>query len=231
MHYHKENGKKIAYSINNDHHIVDQLKESLNKADSLLFICSNPDSFQTNDEYARLLFEACLLSSISFKEYHILDTRTSSLAKNYINQADLIFLSGGDPYIQNEYFKKIGLKALLEDYDGLIMGQSAGSINLADDVFNTPEYGPSSDPKTIYYHGLGLGTINIEPHFILDTGKFDENSLFQREQLIKESNHRIIYCVTDGSHIVETRDAIQYYGDIYLLQSGVFKKNESKENS
>ena len=57
MHYHKKDGKKVANAFDNHHHILEQLKAYLYKNDHLLFICSNPDSHQINDEYARLLYE------------------------------------------------------------------------------------------------------------------------------------------------------------------------------
>ena len=42
-------------------------------------------------------------------------------------------------YKQHEFFIEINLKELLKNYQGLVIGQSAGALNMADKVFNSPE--------------------------------------------------------------------------------------------
>ena len=52
-------------------------------------------------------------------------------------------------YIIPFFFKDIKLKELLESYQGIIVGQSAGSINLASNVYNSPEDGNETDINKI----------------------------------------------------------------------------------
>jgi len=137
----------------------------------------------------------------------------------YIKKSNVIFLSGGDTYIENEFFNQIHLKELLQDFEGIIIGQSAGSINMAESVYNSPEEGDLSEP--IYFEGLGLSDINIEPHFVLDITGFDEMQMYQRKHQLEESKKRQIYALCDGSHILETEESIIIYGKAYLLKDGI----------
>ena len=217
-HYHKVNGKKIPNEIDNTNGIVDQIKERINENNTILYMASNPENSKEIDSYASLFFEGLALSGINFSEYLILDNRTKDNAKEYIKKANVIFLSGGDTYIENDFFKQVHLKELLKNFDGIIIGQSAGSINMAEFVYNSPEEKEESEP--IYFEGLGLSNINIEPHFILDTTEFNEMQLYQRKHLLEESNKRPIYALCDGSHILETNKSITVYGKAFLIKDG-----------
>lgn len=89
---------------------------------------------------------------------------------------------------------------------------------MAEFVYNSPEEKEESEP--IYFEGLGLSNINIEPHFILDTTEFNEMQLYQRKHLLEESNKRPIYALCDGSHILETNKSITVYGKAFLIKDG-----------
>lgn len=218
-HYHKLNGEKIANELDNSNGIVDQIKNSLNGNKAILFIASSPDDKEKINLYTKLLFEGLKLSGISFNEYLVLDSSTVDKTKEYIDKANMIFLSGGDTYIQNEFFKRIGLRERLEKFNGLIIGQSAGAINMADDAFNSPEEMEESEP--VFFKGLGLTNINIEPHFVLDDSNFDEFEKYQRNAIILESNTRNIYGQCNGSHIlIDNDDNATIYGETYLISNG-----------
>ena len=218
-HYHEINGKKIPNEIDNTNGIVDQIKNLIDVNNAILYIASSPDDALKVDSYSSLIFNGLKLSGISFIEYFILDNRTKNNASEYIKKANVIFLSGGDTYIQNEFFNQIHLKELLQDFDGIIIGQSAGAINMAEFVYNSPEDGELSEP--IYYNGLGLSNINIEPHFVLDTTKFDDMQMYQRKHLLEESKKRPIYALSDGSHILQTDESIMVCGESFLIKNGV----------
>lgn len=218
-HYHKVNGEKVANELDNSNGIVDQIKNSLNGNNAILFIASSPDDKEKIELYTKLLFEGLKLSGVSFKKYLVLDSSTVDKTKEYIDKANMIFLSGGDTYIQNEFFKRIHLREKLENFNGLIIGQSAGAINMADDVFNSPEEMEKSEP--VFFKGLGLTNINIEPHFVLDDSNFDESEKYQRNAILSESNNRKIYGQCNGSHILIDNDGnISIYGETYLISNG-----------
>ena len=215
-HYHKVDGEKIANAIDNTNGIVDHIKESLRDTNAILFIASSPDDKERIDLYTRLLFEALKISGISFNEYLVLDNSTIDNIDEYISKANMIFLSGGDTYIQNEFFKRINLKERLQNYNGLIVGQSAGAINMAEDVYNSPEEMEESEP--IFFKGLGLTNINVEPHFVLDSSEFDESEMYQRNNILNESNNRIIYGQYNGSNIfIDDDNEPLICGETYII--------------
>ncbi len=137
-HYYKINGRKVPNEIDNTNGIVDQIKQLIGGNNAILYIAASPDDSEKADNYASLIFEGLKASGITFSEYLILDNRTKDNAYEYVKRSNVIFLSGGDTYIENEFFKQIHLKELLHDFDGIIIGQSACSINMAELVYNSP---------------------------------------------------------------------------------------------
>ncbi|MDO4271828.1 MAG: Type 1 glutamine amidotransferase-like domain-containing protein [Candidatus Saccharibacteria bacterium] len=217
-HYHKIDGKKVPNAINNVNGIVDQIKQYADPNKGILYIAASPDNSESVDDYASLIFNGLRLSDITFSEYFILDNRTRDYVSEYIAKSSAIFLSGGNTYIENEFFNQLHLSKLLQDFNGIIIGQSAGSINMARSVYNSPEKGALSEP--IYLEGLGLSDINIEPHFTLDTTEFDELKMYQRNHQLEESKKRPIYALCDGSHILETEKSSVVYGEAFLIKDG-----------
>ncbi|MBR2708062.1 MAG: Type 1 glutamine amidotransferase-like domain-containing protein [Bacilli bacterium] len=222
--YEKVNGEKITRPISNENGIVDQLKESLKKINKVVFISSDINSTpESVSSYARIFFDSMKMVGIAFNEYLTIEGTNYDKASEYIEGADLVFLCGGDTYNQYKLFSKMNLKQILSSYSGIIMGQSAGALNMAVDVFNSPEEKEKSEP--VFYEGLGLTTINIEPHFKYDDTNFDDKEKYQREAIIKESYNRPIYGQCNGSHIfINEDDVATTYGETYLIMNGKIEK-------
>lgn len=215
---HEIDGKKIPNEFNNENGIVNQIKKSLKKQNTILYIASNSNDFEKIKIYSNILFASLKLSGISFENYIVLDSKNKTYAKEYVEHSDLIFLSGGDTYIQNLFFEEINLKKLLKSFDGVLIGHSAGALNMAANVFNSPEEMEKSEP--IYFKGLDVTNINIEPHFIIDDSSFDEAKIYQRNKVLEESYKRKIYGQCDGSYIIEDNEGAVVYGETYLIENG-----------
>jgi dipeptidase E len=199
--YEKKDGIKITHPMSNENGIVDQLKELLKEKRKLVFVSSDINSTPDSVEiYARIFFDSMKMVDIEFEQYYILDGTKIDKASEYIENADLVFLCGGDTYNQHLLFEKIGLRELLLNYSGIVMGQSAGAINMAVHCFNSPEELEKSEP--VYFDGLGLTNINIEPHFVYEVSNFNEKEIYQRNAIINESYNRPIYGQCNGSHIL-----------------------------
>ena len=222
--YEKINGEKITHPMSNKNGIVNQLKESLKAKNKVVFISSDINStHESVSPYARIFFDSMEMVDITFNEYLMIEGTNYDKASEYIEGADLVFLCGGDTYNQYKLFSKMNLKQILSNYSGSVMGQSAGALNMAVDVFNSPEEKEESEP--IFYKGLGLTTINIEPHFKLDDTNFDDKEKFQRDVIIKESYNRPIYGQCNGSHIFINDDNVAtIYGETYLIMNGKIEK-------
>ena len=93
---------------------------------------------------------------------------------------------------------------------------------MATNVYNSPEEGKMS--QNIYFEGLGLSNINVEPHFVLDTANFNDLELYQRGHIINESMKREIYAISDGAYIIEANNIITIFGESYLIKDGIITK-------
>lgn len=136
-----EKNKRVPARMDNTNHFVDNLKKNLSKTDKMVYISGNPD-FNTNEKF-RIWFNNTIKSleyeDIQFKENIFVDYLNSANIKELITGADIIFLSGGSLMIQNNFFNELELKEYLKNYNGIIVAQSAGSMNCANRVYVCPE--------------------------------------------------------------------------------------------
>ncbi|MBP3708039.1 MAG: Type 1 glutamine amidotransferase-like domain-containing protein [Clostridia bacterium] len=220
--YKKVDGIKIVKEIDDTNKFISNIKKYLKKTESIVFVVSNKYDYEKIDSYSSLLFDSLKLSGITFKKYNVLDNRTIQNAEEYIKNADLVFLCGGRTSLQNEFFEEIKLKEILKEFNGIIVGQSAGSINMATHVFNSPEEQEKSD--SIYFGGLELTEMNIEPHWKLSIDESDKNKIYQRNYILQESYKRNIYALCDGSYILINGKKEEFYGEIYLIRNGNIKR-------
>ena len=221
-HYHNENNKKVPNKLDNTNYFIDVLKKIIPTNATILYVASSFNDIETNDSYSSLLFEGLRLSGIVFDKYNILDERTKEKVREFVEEADVIFISGGDTFLENKSLTEISFKELIKYYEGIIIGQSAGAINMATNVYNSPEEGKMS--QNIYFEGLGLSNINVEPHFVLDTANFNGLELYQRKHILNESMKREIYAISDGAYIIEANNSITIFGESYLIKDGIITK-------
>lgn len=217
----KENGIKSATKFFEDNKFLLNVKDSLKKNNKFVLIASNPENTKNNDKFLNMDIEALNLSGLFFDEYLVLDNRNKDNVSKILEDSSLIFLCGGNTYKQNKFFNEINLKNYIKELDCVVVGISAGAINSAKDVFNSPEE-EEDLINPMYLSGLELTNINIEPHFDAN----NENEL-QQKYIIEESFNRIIYGIPDGSYI---KDNI-IYGECYKIENGkielICNNNES----
>ena len=221
--YIKENNEIIPIEINNDNKLLDQLKSSIKSRRGIAFFASSKYGYEKTDSYAINTFKSLKLSGINFDNYYIVDGRTKEDIKTIISNSDVIFLAGGDTLEEITFFEEINLRELLKDYNGVIIGQSAGSINLACDVYNSPE-STEDLKKESKWMGLCKTNINIEPHFVYSDKNFDEGEKIQRKEVLKESFNRTSFGICDGSHIFVDDGKAYMYGEGYIIKDGKINK-------
>ena len=134
--------------LNPEYDFVYHLSQALPNPIRCLYVCSDPDNEPDTDYYAqemRLFFQR---SGFVFSQFEMLDWRTASQAGDLVMQSDFILLCGGHVPTQNRFFHEVGLVQLLQEYEGVVMGISAGSMNCADWVYAHPEDpGEADDPE------------------------------------------------------------------------------------
>ncbi len=218
----------ISKPIDNVNGVIKNIKDKLVKEDNFVFITSNPTDYENNDLYAKITFESFNKSGFNFKNLVIIDDRYKGDLKETLNDSDIILLAGGHTLTEMRYFEEINLRELLKLYDKVIVGQSAGSLNLAKTVVCAPEF-IEEIGSSYTWKGLALTNINIEPHFI--TGNLNEADLLLREELLKLSEKYLIYALIDGSYIYDNGCSQTLYGEGYTIYKREIKKICNMEES
>jgi peptidase E len=129
-----------------------------------------------------------------------------------IQTASVIFLMGGTTSLQMEFLLKNQLIEPIRNADCLMMGLSAGAINMAKTSILTITSGHKEQE---IYNGIDLVDISVEPHFTVS--KFNE-------ELKKLSYNYLIHGICDESAIIVRGDERTYYGDIFMLRNGDVEK-------
>lgn len=218
----KQNGNKIPIKFFENNDFLDNLKKAIKNNKKFVLIASDPDDYERNDLFLQIDIEALKISGLTFEEYLVLDGRGKKDVTSILKDCNLIFLCGGNTLIQNTFFNSIGLEKYLKNIDSVIVGISAGSINSASDVYNSPESSEDLN-NSPYLKGLGLTTINIEPHFKIEELD-DKNYDFKHNEIINESYKRTIIGLTDGAYILENCGECRLYGEGYIIKNGAINK-------
>ena len=160
--------------------------------------------------------------------FHMLERSNAAAARDLVMSSDIVMLCGGHVPTQNRFFRQIGLKDILKDYRGIVIGCSAGSMNCADRVYSHPELrGESADPSyRRWLRGLGLTDINLLPH-LEDIG----NATLDGRRLIED------ICLPDsfGRRFVTFRDGVfididpaaghnTIHGESFIVTDGSVRK-------
>jgi len=210
--------------LNPDNELVSRLQAVLPPNPRALFICSDPDSHDLTCRFGCDTASAFCLADIAFRSFTILDGRNMEDAAFLVENSDLIVLGGGHVPTQNEFLMDAGLPELLQEFGGVVMGISAGSMNLAQEVYVQPEEPGESDPDFIRFTpGLGLTEVNILPHYqkvkdnILDDLRLYEDITFA------DSWDHCFFALPDGSWIYQDEEELTLLGEAYLIRNGIME--------
>lgn len=218
-------GQRVATSLNNENGLVNNLKLYWKKDSRVLLIGASPSAFDLNDSIKNILEQSFPMSDLSIEMFDVCDDRNENLVQK-ISEYDVAILSGGHVPTQNEFFQKIKLRDVLNRFDGILIGISAGTMNAAEIVYAQPELeGESVDPQyQRFLIGLGITNLMILPHYqdvkndILDEKRVIEDITFP------DSYGREFYALVDGSYVLIESDVRTLYGESYLIKDGTVKR-------
>lgn len=177
------------------------LSADLPKKDSLVAIpCTeNPKELQTHLSF---FTEQLAEAGIVFEKNIILSSAMSHNEQcKHINNADFIYFMGGYPFDQKEFIIKNKLKDVLHNYDGVVLGISAGAMNMSKYIIMVTD-GPESTEIRIE-EGLSLVDFSVFPHCAFSGDNFSPSFYI-------------------GSNLVDSGtllQASQGKGDVYFLQN------------
>ncbi len=211
--------------LSNANGFVDRIRSVLPPNPRALFICSDPYSHDMTCHFGADTVAAFSIAGMAFSSYHVLDDSNAEEAKKLIKKSDLIILSGGHVPTQNTFFRAIRLRELLANYHGVVMGISAGSMNMADMVYVQPEEPGESHPSfRRFMPGLGLTTVNILPHYqkvkdnILDGKRLYEDVTFA------DSMGHTFFALPDNSYFYQDEQHFLLFGKAYRLRNGILEQ-------
>lgn len=155
----------------------------------------------------------------------ICDGRKEAIVQK-ISAYNVVILSGGHVPTQNRFFHKIQLKEELQNFDGILIGISAGTMNSARVVYAQPELeGESVDTEyQRFLDGLGLTELMILPHYqdvkedILDGKRIMEDITYP------DSMGKEFYAINDGSYILIENENQTLYGEGYRIKDGMIQQ-------
>ena len=226
-----------------DNNFIEILKDLLPEEVRALYVCSTPDNRELTEEYWQRICRAFTSAGINIVSAMILDRQSDRFAQQLIDKANWIILAGGHVPTQNAYFQEIGLKEKLQGFEGLLMGISAGSMNMADTVYAEPEYELELGDLTYkrWIKGLGITTANILPHYNLNAdqeliGQHIYKDIARKDSMkLPESlseGYRGMFVLPDGSFILgDTKGAengserpTEYlFGEALIIKNGRFE--------
>lgn len=188
-----------------------------------LFVCSDPDACDKTDFYGFSIRDAFETLGMRFERYLTLDSRNEDRAEELIRDSDLIVLAGGHVPTQNRFFHRIHLRELLGDFNGILMGISAGSMNCAETVYAQPEEeGEAVDPDyQRFLPGLGLTKIMLLPHFQWVRTLSVDGLRVLEGLTYPDSMGKTIYAINDGSYLLIRDGKEELRGEAYRIRDGV----------
>ena len=214
----------------NDDHVLDfkngfvsNLKSFWKDDMKALMIAASPNDFDSNDEMTSFFYDCFNNSGLSLNDLCLWDNRYNGFN---IHDFDLIVLAGGHLPTQNEFFNEIKLKEQLINYNGIVLGISAGTMNCADIVYAQPEMeGESIDPNyRRFISGLNLTTINVLPHYQMVKDYYLDGKRLYEDITYLDSYGNNFIVLNDGSYIVQKDDEVIIYGESYSLSNGIMNK-------
>lgn len=198
--------------------------------DKITIISGYPYDAELSEEKVKNITNNFGKVGIKFNKVELLlNSDSEELINNKLKDTDVLFLTGGNPLEQYEFIKSKNLINFIKEYDGIIMGISAGSMNLTEKVLLLPvseEY-----PETIIYDGLKLAPFSIFPHFNIKSVNDERVDMgygqeFIMNDLKKASKYSgVVYCLPDRCSLIVENDKIRILDDkCYVIENGVLSE-------
>ena len=207
--------------LNPENGFAENLRHCLPEKIRCLFIASSPDEPHLTQRFGYEMASCFAEAGFLFSDFQILDRQNQADAQMLIWKSDFIILSGGHVPTQNAFFRDIGLRELLKDYQGVILGISAGTMNAADRVYIQPEEPGESVPEfPRFAEGLGITELNVLPHYqMVKDNYLDGRRLFE-DITYADSWGECFYVFVDGTYLLIEDGQTTLFGEAYRLSDG-----------
>ena len=211
--------------LNPENSFVDNLRRCLPERIRCLFVASSPDDPHSTERFGGEMAACFEEAGFTFSDFQILDRRNQSEAQMLIWESDFIILAGGHVPTQNAFFQDIGLRELLRNYQGVILGISAGTMNAADRVYVQPEEPGESVPEfPRFARGLGITEINVLPHYQMVKDNYLDGRRLYEDITFADSRGECFHVFPDGTYLLIEDGRTTLFGEAYRLSDGVMEQ-------
>ena len=211
--------------LHNEYHWFEDLLKHLHFPCYALLVASSPDEIEKTRRYAQEIVDVMEKHGLSLSGFDILDRNSVRCTKELIDKADMIIAMGGHVPTQNFFFQEIDLKKHLQEFRGIWIGSSAGSMNSATLVYAQPELeGEVIDSAyQRFVPGLGLTEKMILPHYSSWKNEVVDGFRLLEDITYPDSQGHTFYLMEDGSYVLgdteEKKEEV--IGNYYVLRDGV----------
>lgn len=190
--------------------VAEELNRLIQNRNKFAFIASEFEgNYKKTDEYFRLFLNMFREKDMIFQEACVVDGRMAKEdARRKVEEADVVWLSGGDTIVEHQYLLEYGLDEVIRQHTGIVIGMSAGAINLSKTSICTLSCGHCEQK---IYQGLGCVDISVEPHFEVEKIS---------EELLELSKKYDLYGLCDNSIIICHNGKTDFLGEVYKIKAG-----------
>ena len=211
--------------LHNEYHWFEDLLKHLHFPCYALLVASSPDEIEKTRRYAQEIVDVMEKHGLSLSGFDILDRNSVRCTKELIDKADMIIAMGGHVPTQNAFFQEIDLKKHLQEFRGIWIGSSAGSMNSATLVYAQPELEGEVIDSTYqrFVPGLGLTEKMILPHYSSWKNEVVDGFRLLEDITYPDSQGHTFYLMEDGSYVLgDTEEKIEeVIGKYDVLRDGV----------
>ena len=201
---------------------VDQLRKRWQPGQYAVIVAATPDAYALNDEMCSTFHRALAWHGMQYVSTTVVDNRNVDDLPQLIAESSMVILAGGHVPTENAFFARIGLRALLADYEGDIMGISAGSMNCCGTVYAQPEEaGEATDPHyRRWIDGLQLTNGMVLPHYQRVKDTWLDGMRLMEDITYADSYGHTFYALPDSSYVLAEDGAAVIYGEAYRIADG-----------
>lgn len=188
--------------------VVSLFQQDIKDNSTITFIASSFDNYEKSEKHYNNLIKFFNEININFKNAYLIDNRVSiEDAKKYVSESEVVFLMGGDPQKEMMSIKEYDLVNILRERNGITIGVSAGSMNMASYVCYLDE---EKGIDILEYDGIGLTDLYIYPHL-------DLTNIDYIKEIFDVSKKKELILLPDNSFIRIENGKEKFYGEHYYL--------------
>ncbi|OGO81938.1 MAG: hypothetical protein A2Y18_08190 [Clostridiales bacterium GWD2_32_19] len=113
--------------------IAESFIKNIVQGSNITFIPTSQEDVETVEKYKTVNIKWLKEIGITFEESFIIgidDDKKSAV--NKLEKSDVIYLMGGLPHTQLELINKLGIEEKIKEFQGILIGTSAGALNLCE---------------------------------------------------------------------------------------------------